>query len=644
MTDPAADLVRFAAFELNLRTGELRRSGVRISLADQPFQVLRALLNRPGELVTRDELRQRLWAAETFVDFERGLNAAVRRLREALGDSADVPRFVETLPRRGYRFIAPVSSHPDLGKAERLAPEIADGVGPAPDITTARPPIRMWRPLLIAGTAVLFVAVLWASGSFAPYPGPHTPSGPPRVMLAVLPFQNMTGDPAQEYISDGMTEELISQLGRLDPSRLGVIARTSVMPFKTTTIAADRIASDLGVSYLVEGSVRTTDDHVGITVRLIETKTQTHVWGGQYERDVRNLLTLQRDVGEAVAGQIMTNLGVTRPSVNADARRHSAVPEAYEHYLRGRYHLHRDTTDGLHKALEHFQRAVDLDASYALAYSGLADTFASLGNGGFRPISEAYLLARAATLKALAIDEWLGEAHTSLAVITTEYDWKWEDADRHFKRAIQLNPNDESALRTYSFYLACVRRHEESIDFVERARRLNPVSPVAQFQVAMNLYLARRYDEAMAAAAATLDLAPGFGAAHVLVGRLYVAQGLLDRAVAELERAHVLMGPRPDVMTPYAYVLARSGRELEAREMLDRVRHVSHPRDLAPIRTAFLHIGLGDTDRAFEWLGKAVDARDWQLALLNVEPAFDTLRSDPRFAALVERVGLPRHP
>jgi TolB-like protein/Flp pilus assembly protein TadD len=439
-----------------------------------------------------------------------------------------------------------------------------------------------------------------------------------------------------------MTEELISQLSRLDPSRLGVIARTSVMPFKKTTTAADRIASDLGVSYLLEGSVRTTTDRIGITVRLIEAGTESQLWAGQYERDVRNLLTLQREVAEAIAGQIMTTLGVTRSNVDADARRHSAVPEAYEHYLRGRYHLARDTTDGLHKALEHFQKAIDFDASYALAYTGLADTFASLGSGGFRPMSEAYLLARGAALRALAIDELLGEAHNSLAVITTEYYWEWADADRHFTRAIELNPNDETALRNYSFYLACMRRHEESIAFVERSRRLNPVSPVAQFQVAMNLYLARRYDDAIAEAAATLDLAPGFGAAHVLLGRVYVAQGMLDRAVGELERAHVLMGPRPDVITPHAYVLARSGRQLEARATLDELRRISKPRDPAPIRIAFLHIGLGETDRAFEWLDKAIDARDWQVALLNVEPAFDSLRSDQRFAALVERVGLPR--
>ena len=333
---------------------------------------------------------------------------------------------------------------------------------------------------------------------------------------------------------------------------------------------------------------------------------------------------------------------MTRASIDADARRHSAVPEAYEHYLRGRYHLVRDATDGVHKALEHFQKAIDLDGSYALAYSGLADTYAALGEGGFRPMRDAYLLARAAALKALALDDLLGEAHNSLAQITADYYWEWADADRHFRRAIELNPNDETALRNYSFYLACMRRHQESIAFAQLARRLNPVSPVAQFQVAMNLYLARRYDDAIAEAAATLDLAPDSGAAHVLLGRVYVAQGMPDRAVGELERARALTGPRPDVITPHAYVLARSGRQLEARAMVDELRRISQPRAPAPMRIAFLHIGLGETDRAFEWLDKAIDARDWQVALLNIEPAFDTLRSDRRFAALVERVGLPR--
>ena len=326
MTDPEAALVRFGAFELDLRTGELRKSGVRIHLSDQPCQVLRALLERPGDLITREELRQRLWAADTFVDFERGLNAAVRRLREALGDSADVPRFVETLPRRGYRFIAPVSRQPEPGKSEPLVPEIADEAIPTPDdhggpaadsYLGSDAHRRHGRRARDRSLGMGF----FPNVSGAPIASSHRP-----LHVGSAPLQNMTGDPAQQYISDGMTEELISQLGRLDPSRLGVIARTSVMRFKDTANAADRIASDLGVSYLLEGSVRTTTDRIGITVRLIETETASQLWAGQDERDVQNLLTLQREVAEAIAGQITTSLGVTRSNAYADARRHSADP------------------------------------------------------------------------------------------------------------------------------------------------------------------------------------------------------------------------------------------------------------------------------------------------------------------------------
>ena len=641
MTDPEDTLVRFGVFELDLRTGELRKAGRKINLPDQPLQVLRTLLDRPGDLVSREELRHRLWAAETFVDFERGLNAAVRRLRDALGDSADVPRFVETLPRRGYRFIAPVSRRSSPQQEEPLLPPIAPDAILTPPESAGWRPIFKWTPLLIASLAVAFAVVLWTSGSLAWLSSPHAPATG-RLMLAVLPFQNMTGDPAQEYISDGMTEELIAQLGRLDPSRLGVIARTSVMPFKNTTKAADRIASDLGVSYLLEGSVRRTSERIGITVRLIETETETQLWGAQYEREIHNLLSLQREVAEASATQITASLGVTRAKVNADARRHSIVPEAYEHYLRGRYHLGRQTIDGFDKALDHFQRAIDLDPSYALAYSGLADAYTLLGATGFRPMSEAYLLARTAALKALAIDDQLGEAHDSLANITADYYWQWAEADRHYRRAIELNPNDESALRNYSFYLACLRRHDESLVFAERSRRLNPVSAAAQLQVAMSLYFARRYDDAIAAAEDVLDLAPDFGPAHILLGRVYVAQGKHNRAVEELERARRLMGPRPDVTTPHAYVLARAGRQREARAMFDELIRISQPRAPAPIRTAIVHIGLGESDRAFEWLDKAIAARDWQMSMLNIEPLFDSLRSDHRFAALVERVGLPR--
>ena len=642
---PSIDpLVRFGAFELDLRTGELRKSGVRINLSEQPFQVLKTLLESPGQLVTRDELRQRLWPTETFVDFEHGLNAAVRRLREALGDSADAPRFIETLPRRGYRFVAPVVT-PAAAEAAPPHPAAIEGAAmPAPSVTPPPGTLSDARRLAVVATiALAIVAGLWQAGSrrwfHAP---PQSDAGSGRFMLAVLPLENLTGDTDQEYLADGMTEELIAQLGRIDASRLGIIARTSAMQFKKTTKRADQIGSDLGVSHLLEGSIRGTGGRIRVAVKLIETGSQTQLWAEQYERDARDVLGLQREVGEAIARQITTRLRIAPAAAVSAARRHSTVAEAYEHYLRGRYHWLQDTTDGLHKAMNHFRRAIELDPSYALAYSGLADTYTLLGSYGVLPMKEAYPLGRAAALKSLELDDTLGEAHNSFAAISADFYWDWAEAERHFKRAIELSPTYETAPRFYSFYLACMGRHQEALAFAERARRVDPVSPFAQMNVATMHYFARRYDQAIAEIEATLDLAPDFAPARILLGRVYVAKGRADRAVDELKRAERLMGPRGDVTTPHAWVLARAGRRREARAMLEELRRISKPRDPSPIRLATIYIGLGETDLAFEWLQKALEARDWQMALLNVEPLFDVVRSDPRFAALVARVRLPR--
>lgn len=638
-----SNLVRFGVFELNLRTGELRKGGVRINLPDQPFQVLKTLLDRPGELVTREELRQRLWSADTFVDFEHSLNAAVRRLRDAIGDSADVPRFIETLPRRGYRFIAPVIQPPASEEASPGPEDVTAGVAsPKPPVTPARRLTRA-RVVGLAATAVLVLgAVLRVSPFWPLFPATGSSAVSGRFMVAVLPFTNLTGDVQQEYIGDGMTDELIAQLGAIDPSHLGVIARTSATQFKKTTKRASQIGADLGVSHLVEGSVRTTASRIRIGVQLIDTRNESQLWAEQYERDAANLLTLQREVAEGISRQIATTLGVVQSAAAADARRHSTISEAYEHYLRGRHHLLSETTDGLHKALAHFQRAIDLDAGYALAYSGLADTYTFLGATGLRTMTEAYPLARATALKALAIDDRLAEAHTALAAVTVDYLWQWREGSRHYERAIELNPNYETALRFYSFYLACMGRRGEALAFAERARRVDPVSRAAQMNVATILYFARRYDDAIMEITKTLDLDPGYAPARVLLGRVHAAKGNAERAVAELERAEDLLGPRPDVLTPLAHVLARAGRQREARAMLEELRRIAKPQEPAPFRMAMIHIGLGETDRAFEWLEKAIAAREWQMVLLNVEPAFDDLRSDTRFAALVDRVGL-RH-
>ena len=639
MNDSLEPIVRFGRFELDPRTGELRRSGVRINLPEQPFQVLATLLDRAGELVTREELRQRLWQADTFVDFEHGLNAAVRRLREALGDSAEAPRFIETLPRRGYRFIAqvtrPAASEPELPPAM-----IASPIVPAPgDPPTARP--AAGPRVVVAWTAAVAAAVVLTSG-YLVWRSSARPSSPPsRQMLAVLPFENVTGDPDQEYVSDGITNELIAQLGRIDPSRLGVIARSSAMLFKRSPKRANDIGADLGVHYLVEGSVRSTGNRVRISVQLIDARNESQLWAEQYERDSQDLLALQREVGDAITRQISASLGV--PSSTAVAsRRHSTIDGAYQHYLRGRYHWRKENAEGLAKALFHFRQALDMDGTYAQAYSGLADTYSMMGSIGFMPMAEAYPLARAAAQKALSLDDRLAEAHNSLAGIASDYDWDWQNADRHYRRAVELNPNGEAALRFYSTYLAWMGRHEQALEFALRARDLDPVSPAAWQNVGMVHYFARRHDDAVAHFREALELDPSFGIAHVMLGRVYVATGQLDRAVEELELARTLMGPRPDVTTPYAFVLASAGRRQEALATLDELRRISEPRKPSPFRVAYVHIGLGDTNRAFDGLQQALEARDWQLGMLKVEPAFDGLRSDPRFAPLIQRVGLPQ--
>ena len=635
--------VRFGAFELDPRTGELRKAGVRINLPEQPCQVLKALLERPGDLVTREDLRQRLWRAETFVDFEQGLNAAVRRLREALGDSAESPRFVETLPRRGYRFIAPV-----LQPAPEIQPlpssgrkEQHDGAGTATRPRRAARLTSPWRVALAALIPVAGAALLWTAGYLPGVQAPSPTDATGRFMLAVLPFENLTGSPDHEYIGDGMTEELIGQLGRLEPSRLGVIARTSAMHFKKTTQRADRIGFELGVSYLVEGSVRTTGSRIRIAAQLIETRSESQVWTDQYERDAKDLLTLQREIAEAITREITTRLGVAPLARNSEARRHSASSEAYSSYLRGRHHWLKNTPEELAKAKALFLAATESDPSYALAHSGLSDTYASLGGGGFMPMHEAYRNARASAQRAIELDETLAEAHTSMASIANDYDWDWSKADSHFKRAVTLDPNYQTALRFYAFYLACMGRHEEALELSRRGRDLDPVSPDAWTSLGVIHYFARRFADATKAFEETLELDPTFGQAYVMLGRIEDAQGRADRAVAHLERAKALDGARPGILTPYAYMLAKAGRKRDALATLDELRRLAKPRDPSPFRIAIVQIALGDKDRSFEFLEKALETRDWQMALLNVEPAFDSLRSDPRFGPLVARVGLP---
>ena len=644
---PAPDSpVRFGAFELHLRTGELRKAGVRINLPEQPFQVLKALLDRPGDLVTREELRQRLWPAETFVDFEHGLNAAVRRLRDALGDSAEVPRFVETLPRRGYRFIAPVTG-PE--------PTPADTPAPTTPPTSARisepaavPPTSRRRTFSVAGIGLVAVLTLvavgtvWMAGllTWPPTSSPIDASGGPFV-LAVPPFDNLNRNPDQEHLGVAMSDELSVRLGRLEPARLSVVARDSASRLKGSNERA-KLEAKLGVSHELTGTIQTSGNTLRIIARLIDTRSERQLWAETYDAETRTPLKLQSEVAEAITRAVASRLSVVRSAAAGDIVTYSKNEQANNHYVRGRAHLAKNDRENLKKAEEHFLDAIRLDNFFANAHSGLADVYILMGADGFRSMDDAYRRARDAATTALRIDPTLPDAHTSLAAVAGDYDWNWDDAERHLVSALHRDPNHEPAARLYSFYLACMDRRDEALRFARQAVKLDPASPLALMNLALIQYLARDYDRAIKTITETLALEPEFGQAWVMLGRIYTAQGFHERAVEKLQHAHRLLGDRPDVVTPLAYGLARANRRGEALDAAQALHRIAKPGVPSPFRMAMIDIGLGNTNQAIAGLQQAFEAHDWQISLLKVEPAFDSLRSDKRFGELLERVGLSR--
>ena len=555
---------------------------------------------------------------------------------------------VISLPKGGYlpvfELIAGTPSVPDTQSpaAEKdpaelkspSRPQAVDVLPPAP----ARSRTSGRRRVAFAlGTVALLAGYAAFALKIAP---PDAPTG--RIMLVVLPVQNLTGDPDQEYLSDGLTEEMIAILGTIDSARLGIIARTSAMHYKNTTKRADEIGRELGVGFLLEASLRRTGDRARITAQLVEAKTQSPIWVEQYERDVQDVIAVQREVAASLAQRTLASLGVPRRDLHSRADRQSANSQAYEHYLRGRHQWAKGTIDGLHKAQDHFQKAIALDPSYARAYSGLADTYALLGSYDIMPIGESHPLGREAALKALELDESLGEAHRSLAAIIADHYWDWGEVERHYRRAIALDPNDVTTLASYSFYLAYTGRPGEAIPIAEQACRLDPVSPSARMILGIVLDWGGSVDAAVRQFEEALDLDSNFNVAHIMLGLAYLRKGMPERALAEAQKARAASSTRPDVIALYGYTLARAGRSHEALDTLDELRRLASPRTPSPFLMALVYVGLEDRDRAFEWLGKALEARSWELPVLKMNPIFDALRSDPRFPVLLDRLGLPR--
>lgn len=605
--------VSFGEFVLDLDSRELRRGAKLVRVSPKAFQLLEILVTNRPKALSKAELQDRLWP-ETFV-VEKNLANLVSEIRQALGERSSASGFIRTVPRYGYAFRDAIPGDDEL----------------------RRPPMPVWRQVALAlGGAAVVIAVVAAVSLTVARPRPA-----PRIMLAVLPFQNLTGDPDQEYLCDGLTEEMIAQLGGLQPSRLGVIARTSALQYKNTSKRADEIGRELGVGFLLETSVRRASDRILIAAQLIDVESQTHVWAEQHEHEMRDIVMLQRDIAAAITRRISGSFALgQRP--NRGSSRHSNNRVAYEQYLRGRWHWAKDTPEGLQKGKEHFEKAIALDPAYAMAYTGLADTYALLGSYDIMPLSESHPLGRQAALKALDLNQSLGEAHNSLAAILADYYWDWAGAEHHFKRAIELEPNDVTALHFHSFYLAYSGNAGQALPLAERAIGLDPLSVRAHVNLGVTLNMARRYDDAVSQFERTLELDSDYAMTHAMLGLSYAYKAMPERAVSELVLARKASGGRPDLIALHGYTLARAGYTRQALATIDELHRLSKPRSPSAFQVAIVYVGLDDKDRAFEWLEKSAAARDWALPMLKGDPFFDILRPDRRFPPLLARLGLGR--
>src|SRR6266566_4891567 len=632
--------LRFGVFELDPRAGELRKHGLRVRLQEQPFQLLAMLLEHPGEVVTREELQKKLWPADTFVDFDHGLNKAINKIREALSDSADSPRFVETVARRGYRFLAdvkvadsaPVRS-PDLATEPHPTTEVSD----RPDVSEKLALSKRLLPSLarkISAFALLLLMVSLVAWKL------HSWNLPSPVIrsLAVLPLESLSNDASQDYFADGMTDELISDLGQI--SALRVISRTSVMVYKYARKPLPQIARELNVDAVVEGTVLRSGDQVRITAQLIDASSDKHLWSQSYQGELRDTLALQNRVARAIADQIRINL---TPQEQAALKNVKVVnPEAYESYLKGRYFWNKRTADSLKVALAYFNQAIEEDPKFAQAYSGLADTYALLGDWQYAVMTpkEALPKAKAAAIKALELDRALGEAHNSLAFCLDGFDWDFDSAGKEFRRAIELNPGYATAHHWYAWHLALLHRYDEAIAEMRKAENLDPLSLIINADLAELLALAHSYDESIRQSRKTIEMDPNFGLAHNHLGQAYLQNQMYDEAAAELQKAVHLSGNSPTCIANLARAYVASGNRSEATKLLNGLKKRSNPGYSHASEIAVIYAALGDTDQAMNWLEKGYEERFNPGVLLR--PGFDPLRSDPRFEDLLHRIGLPR--
>lgn len=624
----ASAVRRFGAFELNLHSGELRKNGLRLRLPAQAFQVLAALLEKPGEMVSREELRSKLWPADTFVDFDHGLNNAVARIREVLDDSSETPRYVETVPRHGYRFIGTVA---DAAPAPIAQVEVARQAPPAAVPATERGRSRRMG-IFMAGAAALLSIV-----AAVVYIGERRTTAKQTALrsIAVLPLKNLSGDASQQYLADGLTEELIGRLAAI--RNLRVISRTSIMRFQDTKLSVPEISRMLNVDAVVEGSVIRQGNRIRVHAQLIHGATDEHFWSESYDRELRDALALESDVAEAIAQKVEVTFTGQEHSRLASTRH--VAPEVYENYLKGEFFLHRNTQADLEESIRYFNEAVKEDGTFAAAYLGLAKAFDQIGSvfvGGNPDQNRPNVID--AARKALALDPGLADAHVLLAD-TYRKQWHWSDAEAEYKQALALKPHDVAAYMGMALWLLSNGRTEEAVEWSRRARDLDPVF-ASSADLGWILFNARHFDDASHELRAQLAVTPDEAGVLWYLGFVLIAQGKAADAVPVLEKAVKVSGGSPGVLGVLARAYAGAGRRTDAQRVVGELKRRRQNSYVPAAAFVQAYAGLGDKEQTLAWLEEAYKEQSNLMQWLKVEPTFDFLRADPRFADLLHRVGV----
>src|ERR1700685_1410210 len=648
-----SQIYRFADFEADVRARQLRKHGTKLKLQGQPFEMLLMLLESPGEVITREQMQQKLWPVETFVDFEHSLNTSIKKLRQALNDSATEPRYIETLPRVGYRFIAPVTvteeSAGELPSLPLQAPSPVDGIpGTTAAESSPRHSITGFLGLAFAAVAIVGVALAFNVGKTRdPLLGMFHPSRngagivssakKARRSVAVLPLQNLSADPNQTYFVDGMTDELTTDLAQF--ADLRVISRTSAMHYRDGNKTAPEIGKELGVDALVEGSVERVGDRVRIRAQLIDCATDRHLWAQSYDRDMKDVLSMQTEAAKEIAEQVRGSVGSPQLSLHPTSPA-PVDPDAYEAYLKGRYFWNNRTPEGLNKSIEYFEQAITKDPSFAAAYAGLADSYSILGSDVL-PADVASSKARAAASKAIELDPTIAEGHAALALVEFYYDWNWKQSEEEFRRAIELNPNYATAHQWYSYYLTAMLRFPEAVEQAEAAQQIDPLSLSINTSVATRYHHAGRDEDAMQLDRRTLEMDSSFVPAHLSLGAVYENQGMLQQAIDEYKKVIELRPGDPAAPAALGYVYARLGQKDETRKILSQLTEISKQHYVPSFEFATIYAGLGDADNAMSWLEKSYRQRESQMPFIKSDDRLNSLHSDPRFQDLIRRLGFP---